>query len=458
MISDSIPTKLILEILLRLPAKSVARFRCVSKQWASILGGGQEYYKDLLLTKSSAQPRLLFGIEENGKWSIFSSPQHLLSPNEKLSSSSLVVTPEFHMKFPPEDMTIYNCAHGLPFGYASGLLYFYVDKEQWSYYGRRPMICNPKTGRYEALPFILRYRKTYSFFGFDPVHKQFKVLFMAYPFGPDDHRIMTLGTAGMRWRKIKCSLRHECVSSGICINGVLYYLGNLSRCTKKSEEVDRFVIVCFDVRSEEFKFIYQESSCELINYKGKLGLVYYDDQISDNAIELRVCVLEDLEKQEWSKYAYTLRDDRFFNLRGVSVVGVDSSTGEIILSMAEYTSKRPFYVFYFNPETNTLQRVEIQGFGEHHDESCDEPSSVYVFADRVDDLNVHDSKLLKSSISVPYVYREESEEEDEDCYDRYGFRCFSGKRKKKEQMNMNELEKEYEDRDDEDDDDDDQWS
>ncbi|KAL0797121.1 hypothetical protein Bca101_068498 [Brassica carinata] len=336
MISDSVPIELNLDILSRLPAKSIGRFRCVSKLWASILGG--QDFKDLFLAKSSAQPRLLFGIEENGKWSIFSLPQHL-SQYDKLSSS-VVVTPEFHMKFPPEDMEIYSYAHGCPGAYASGLVYFYVDKEIWSQYGRRPMICNPKTGQYEALPFILRYRKTYSFFGFDPINKQFK---------------------------------------------------------------------------------------------GKLGLVYYDDQ-SDNAIELRVWVLEDVEKLEWSKYAYTLRDDRFL-LRDIFVVGVNS-TGEIVLSMAKYTSKQPFYVFYFNPETNTLQRVEIQGFGECH-ESSDEPSSVYVFADHVDDLNVHDSKLLKSSISVPYVYREESEEEDKDYYDKYGTRCFSGKRKKRKKMNMN---------------------
>ncbi|KAF3519553.1 hypothetical protein DY000_02058725 [Brassica cretica] len=429
MISDSVPIELTLDILSRLPEKSIARFRCVSKLWASVLGG--QDFKDLFLTKSSAQPRLLFGIKENGKWSIFSLPQRL-SPYEKLSSS-LVVTPEFHMKFPPEDMTIYSCAHGCPGAYASGLVYFYVDKEQWSYFGRRPMICNPKTGRYEALPFISRYRKTYSFFGFDPIYKQFKVLFMRYPFGPGDHRIMTLGTMGMRWRKIKCSLLHECVSAGICINGVLYYLGDSSACVNNYEQIDGFVIVCFDVRSEKFSFIYQESSCKLINYKGKLGVVYYDDQVDDDAIELRVWVLEDVEKQEWSKYAYTLRDDRFF-LRDVFIVGVNS-TGEIVLSMAKYTSNQPFYVYYFNPETNTLQRVEIQGFGEYH-ESSDKPRSVYVFADHVDDLNVHDSKLLKSSISVPYVYREESEEDDKD-YDEYGSPCFSGKRKKKKKMNMN---------------------
>ncbi|KAL1219576.1 F-box protein [Cardamine amara subsp. amara] len=385
MVSVSIPEELILEILSRLPAKSATRFHSVSKLWASMLS--RPYFKELFLTRSSAQPLLLFAIEKNGLWSIFSLPQHL-SPYEKSksSSTSLVVTAEFHMKFPP-------------------------DEED---YEGVPVICNPKTGRYATVPALARYRKAYSFFGFDPIGKVYKVLFMAYPYCYDRHKILTFGTGEMRWRKIKCSVRHENVSEGICINGVVYYLGDTS------EKMTDFVVVCFDVRSEKFNFIYPESYCELINYNGKLGLVYYDDY-ADDAIELRLWVLEDEEKQEWSKYAYTLRDDKFLP-HYVSIVGV-TVTGEIVLSMADYTSKQPFYVFYFNPERNTLQRVEIQGFGEYHG-AFDQRSSVHVFvddcsrfyrfADHVECLNVNELKLLKSKIyDGPNLKPEKSESESE---------------------------------------------
>ncbi|CAA7058010.1 unnamed protein product [Microthlaspi erraticum] len=106
--------------------------------------------------------------------------------------------------------------------------------------------------------------------------------------------------------------------------------------------------------------------------------------------------------------------------------------------MADYTFKQPFYVFYFNPERNTHQRVEIQGFGDYH-ESLDKPSRVHVFVDdcsrlydssrfydfanHIEDLNVNDLKLLKSSIYTPYVRTEkidsycpwsETADEDED--------------------------------------------
>ncbi|RID46402.1 hypothetical protein BRARA_I03067 [Brassica rapa] len=219
MVSDDIPTELNLKILSRLPAKSIARFR------------------NLFLTNSSlSHPRLIFAIKENGVWSIFSLSQHL-TPYEK-PSSSLVVTPEFHMKFPPDDI-------------------MWTDKKV-------PVICNPNTGRYETLPsYISRYR-----------------------------RVMTLGTRGMRWRKIHCSLRLDNLSKGVCINGVLYYLGDTSECKEKIREKSSFAIAFFDIRSEKFKFLYPERFC----------VIYYDD-LTDDAVDLRVWVLEDVDKQEWSKYS-----------------------------------------------------------------------------------------------------------------------------------------------------------
>ncbi|CAF2106575.1 BnaC08g04870D [Brassica napus] len=173
------------------------------------------------------------------------------------------------MHFPSDGMQIFDHDdRRFSCGYASGLIYFY---------GIVPVIFNPKTGRYETLPYISR----------------------------------TLGTRGMRWRKIECSLRVEIKSEGVCINGVLYYLG-----------------------------------------------VIYNDDFTDDAIELRVWVLEDVEKQKWTKYAYTLRSDKLFP-HYASEVGV-ISTSEIMLSMADYASKQPFYIYYFNPERNTIRRVEIQ--------------------------------------------------------------------------------------------------
>ncbi|CAA7048052.1 unnamed protein product [Microthlaspi erraticum] len=423
MISDSIPTELMMEILSRLPTKSIARFHCVSKQWESLFG--HPYFRELFLTRSfSDQPRILFVIEKDGLWSIFSVPQRLRpyeKPSSSSSSSSLVVSAEFHMNFPPDNMWIGPRSDGrFSFGYASGLMYFHGLRIKEQNHYRLPVICNPKTGRYTTFASYL-FRSwcsdAHSFFGFDPIEKKFKVLSMEYP--RRHHAILTLETG--KSRRIKRSLKHENVRDGICVNGVLYYLAETCEDEDENEDEDededegkKFVIVCFDVRSEEFKLLYPEGFCQLINYKGKLGVIHYD--YDDDAMKLLVWVLEDFEKQKWSKYEYTLRDDKFLPYH-VSIVGVNA-TGEIILSMGDFTSEQPFYVFYFNPERNTLQRVEIKGFGEYH-EALDKPSRVhvfvddcsrlYAFADQVEDLYVNDRKFLESSIYVPYVNTEEEQ-------------------------------------------------
>jgi len=96
-----------MEILSRLPLKSLARFHCVSKLWASMFGS--PYFKNLFLTRSSAKPRLLFALVEKGDvkeescgvWSFFSSLQ--LDNLYEESSSTLVAAAEFHGKFSPNN-------------------------------------------------------------------------------------------------------------------------------------------------------------------------------------------------------------------------------------------------------------------------------------------------------------------------------------------------------------------
>ncbi|XP_013614319.1 PREDICTED: F-box protein DOR-like [Brassica oleracea var. oleracea] len=58
--SSMIPIELTIEIFSRLPLKSIARCRCVSKHWASILL--RPDFTDLFFTKSLARPKLLFAL------------------------------------------------------------------------------------------------------------------------------------------------------------------------------------------------------------------------------------------------------------------------------------------------------------------------------------------------------------------------------------------------------------
>ncbi|KAJ4912181.1 putative F-box protein [Raphanus sativus] len=108
-IVNSIPNDLILDIFSRMSINTIARCRCVSKQWWYMLH--HQDFTELFLTRSSARPRLLFFMrrlyEDDLVFFWLPQPQH---PYEKVSS------PEFHMKL---DMDLDRFG-----GHASGLFSF----------------------------------------------------------------------------------------------------------------------------------------------------------------------------------------------------------------------------------------------------------------------------------------------------------------------------------------------
>ncbi|ESQ33557.1 hypothetical protein EUTSA_v10007859mg [Eutrema salsugineum] len=370
--SDFFPVDLIPEILSRLPAKSIGRFHCVSKLWGSILH--RPDFNKLFLTGSSARPRLLFAIQGvvTGDWFCFSSPQPHNPYDQK--EESLVFAADSHLKR-HENSWLHFC------GYASGLICF--CRHTWIYETVH-VICNPSTGQCMSLPKLRTKDFSRSFLGFDPIDKQFKVLCMANPNLNYGQRILTLGTGKMGWRKIKPPLIHHPAddsSQQICIDGVLYYFALMWETLETHH-----VIVCFDVKSEKFKFIDAASSYDwgvkkLINYKGKLGMIswHYTHSGESDTFEFLMWVLEDVEKQEWSKYVYTLpcKCNRF------GVAGMTAS-GDIVL-WEKYTYKPSLDVFYFNPRSNsTLCSVEIQGNHEVFDMNR---HSICTFVDHVETLN-----------------------------------------------------------------------
>ncbi|CAH8263949.1 unnamed protein product [Arabidopsis lyrata] len=367
--SDPIPIDIILDILSRSSTKEIARFGLASKFCASILNS--QNFTELFLTRSlTSQPRLLFAIKNSGDWCFYSSPQlHNLDENH-----SLVVSADLHMQL-PGDMGSEIC------GPVSGLFYFPNMRRS-----EVPVICNPSTGQYARLPQLKRKRDSRSLLGYDPIGKRYKVSNIRnsiYGASNEEGHIMTLGTGKMSWRKLHCPENHYPIGEGVCIDGVLYYIAGQAKGVK---------LACFDVRNENFRFLKTDSiirkllvsssstssSTKLIKYKGKLGVISWrwDSYVYGRA---RLClqILEDAQDQKWLEHRYTFPVN--IVVKGdVSVVGV-TATNEIILSM-DYTSKA-FFVFYFNPERRTLERVRVQGF-----EAFEKPNRVYTFVDYAEDF------------------------------------------------------------------------
>ncbi|KFK36283.1 hypothetical protein AALP_AA4G102600 [Arabis alpina] len=341
--ADLLPIDLIISILSRLPVKSIAICRCVSKLWSSILTRTE--FTDLVSVRS----KLLFVCNKS---MIYSSHQPQ-DPDENPSS----IVANHHMNFPFGICVVYSPVQGLicfktrpilPEGKCTVLV-----------------ICNPSTGQSLTLPKVKTKKvEVISFFGYDPIEKQFKVLSMTRPrFGINkdscgEYQVMTLGTNG--WRMIECSTLHYPLSDGICINGVVYYLAAVQGFEGKSK------IACFDIRSEMFMFIEKAKPerAKLVNYMGKLATVRSNNwpfAICGDTRSLELCVLEDAEKQKWTTHTYVLphlwKEDIVGEVR-LYIIGV-TRTGEVVLS--PYIPPELTYFIYYNLERNTITKVDLQG-------------------------------------------------------------------------------------------------
>ncbi|KAF3507226.1 hypothetical protein F2Q69_00001483 [Brassica cretica] len=243
-----------MEILSRLPVKSIGRCLCVSKLWASILR--LPYFTTLFATRSSVRPHMLLAYGEKGQVLFFSSPQ-LKNPNENASLTANYLS---RVPYGGSSFHISDPVHGL-------VCLTYIDKDIL----KEHIICNPSTGQTLTLPKVKTTMvgvrsifKLVSFLGYVSIDKQFKVLSMEWN---SDHYILGIS-----------------------------------------------VIVCFDFKSEEFSYIEVVKTFEtlisdgpLINYNGKLGsLIFKGHPWGDKARSFELLVIGDLEKQEWSTHKYML--------------------------------------------------------------------------------------------------------------------------------------------------------
>ncbi|WZZ03513.1 hypothetical protein YC2023_089434 [Brassica napus] len=160
--------------------------------------------------------------------------------------------------------------------------------------------------------------------------------------------ILTLGTGEDSWRQIYCPL----------INLSTY--------------------VCFDIRSEEFKFIYIDfirGHDRMINYKGKLGMITleYDynpwdwDPNNSNGM-LRTQTRNGRNMSTHFGRRINVLAAVTFPLYGRIKLLLGTATGDIVLCMEDVS--KLLYVFYLDIERKTLQRVEFRTANNEAFEKC----------------------------------------------------------------------------------------
>ncbi|CAN6969256.1 unnamed protein product, partial [Brassica oleracea var. botrytis] len=340
--SNLIPVDLLIDILTRVPAKSIARFRCVSKFWASSILHRQFLTLPKVILKEKTKlitaqkrkekiARMYLSYDPMGKQFKVLCMTTTSSPYEVRDNTHQVLT--LWKKTFIIFITLFRC---------------------W-------LLWNNMHNYRDTIP---KEKIVGMYLGYDPKGKEFKVLCMTaslrYGVRDNTHRVLTLGPGKRFWRPVepKFSLvKNRNIIGDICINGVLYFGAWFEQYS---------TIVCFDVGSEKFRFIYTNEDHEdsyfipgnltLFNYKGKLAL--QEDSSQDG---LMFWVLEDAETHEWSKHIYELSALEKDMIRYTMFVGM-TGTGEFVWSSSYNGPPHSLYLTFYNLESGTFRKVNIQGF------------------------------------------------------------------------------------------------
>ncbi|XP_023644520.1 F-box protein At1g47810 [Capsella rubella] len=364
---DTIPVDMLIEIFIKLPAKSLAKFVCVSKLWTKIIRG-QDFIRAFSfhspLQNKHLQPSLLLAFKDQVKgyqehWYFFSKTTPLYEQNSLVQNINEVVNEEPKPK--ASDFVSSMVCHLKEMryqkpSYVHGLISFL--------YGQEQVICNPSIGKSITLPAMESSEKIIrSFLGYEPIHAQHKVLCLtiAKPFC--GLKVLTLGTQNCSWRMVQCSTPHYPGTIYVCIEGVLYYSASTSNWT-----VDETLLVRFDLVSESLEIVsvYPEglkslNETSLINYHGKVAVV---SRLFPNYHDFNLWVLEDVKKQLWSKEQHISIDTgvtcKFYERLEISGT---SDMGEIIFAPNKFED---FVVIYFlDLKRSKVRSAKLEGNTKH---------------------------------------------------------------------------------------------
>ncbi|KAJ4910631.1 putative F-box protein [Raphanus sativus] len=260
-----VPLDLQIEILNRLPAKSLVRFMVVSNSWQEIIGSKSFIRSFPFRSLTQAQPlRFLLALhdkdDQTGRLScsFFTSSYSLSSSSTSLPTTFLSkITFPLHCRAPSYSYRSY---------YVNGLMNI------------GEIVCNPCTGKTISLPRYKRPTFSTRFFGYDPVNNQYKVLCIT----PHRHsrqcdfQVFTLGAKPKTWRFIDCDIPHRTWSKCLCIDGSVYYIAYTGGVTMSmmgfdlnSEKFDIFARVSEDMKASPY---FVSGSRTLINYHGKVAI------------------------------------------------------------------------------------------------------------------------------------------------------------------------------------------
>ncbi|KAL7149735.1 hypothetical protein ABFS83_05G061000 [Erythranthe nasuta] len=246
----NLPPEIIIDIVSRLPIRSIGACKCVCKSWRNLLHTRE--FTDFHLSKSV--PALFIGYDSDLKnYKIFEFDDELGLESHDLHYNQII-------KF---DSTGFERSELK--GSSNGLFLFLKRKNNTELHFDSLFVCNPITREYIALPqdgiFYCYFSATVAYgFGVSKMTAQYKVvkIFHSYICEHKYHQtdeilgstrylcmVYTLGTGVWRSVAVDACVLYDTQSNGVSLNGNLHWL-------VEEALVDFDCISCFDLETETF--------------------------------------------------------------------------------------------------------------------------------------------------------------------------------------------------------------
>ncbi|XP_023638435.1 F-box/LRR-repeat protein At2g40920 [Capsella rubella] len=346
------------EILTRLPAKSLMRFKCVSKLWSSLISS--RYFSNRFHTvPSRSRPRLYMCLKDLND----SHNSAILSLAPDIKSSCFVVD---------NDLTIPRLGC-----YILQYLPGFICYTSWGL----PRIYNPATRQLVTFPTAIppEENKIVSYyFGHDHVSDQYIVVCSTgvrlrnFQEMRSEHRVFVLKSEGRGFWKTAAPTcpddfhPHIPTRGGVCIDGVIYYLGWTDSYNS--------VLVSFHIRSGDFKMIKvprrdgdelpgRVENVSLIEYGGKVTLIVQTDLREKGRLDL--WTVEDAGSNKWSRRTLVLHPSQLYLVNNNIRYKVKGTTQNGKIFLIPHGLISPFHILSYDLQRNDMKKMEIKGVPEH---------------------------------------------------------------------------------------------
>ncbi|KAL3741227.1 hypothetical protein ACJRO7_016800 [Eucalyptus globulus] len=348
-VSPELPVSIITDILVRLPVKTLLRFKCVSRPWRSLISDPS--FASSFLARSLARPAVtsLVSISD------LSQPGPSLCQFFRLDHQTGLCAPVPLPDMPSDTAEISEGIHG----------FICLDD------GGLTCVCNPSTREVAALPLtspdfpddLQGEMSSFATLGYDSASKQYKVLKtwnLYSPYGgvAAAHKVLTLGTNS--WRTVDdCPIKFpwdDCISE----EGAIHIL------TRDSMRGN--IVGTLDLASEKFRMLLlpegvRAVKVELKLFRGHLALLECRRLWDDDTITLYV--LDDYRSRAWKELRMVLprswKEDIGFPPRSLRISIPHNGSGDILLIPTIIYKQSEAYLFSYNVESKRMKKVQIHG-------------------------------------------------------------------------------------------------